>query len=134
MDTDTQTYTQDDRAYAADVATTIRTQFPVMGLMTLGADMKSMRPAIVDDMPALAFIARILPFRKDGQRSERPAKMTVAICLAGDDTYTAIVTHRRRDGSTVEHARVTGIYADQLDRLALALDYDGDTALNPRYL
>lgn len=33
----------------------------------------------------------------------------------------------------IEHAKVEGVYIDQLARVLLALDYDGTEALNPRY-
>ncbi|MBS3183453.1 hypothetical protein [Leucobacter manosquensis] len=33
----------------------------------------------------------------------------------------------------IEHAKIEGVYTDQLARVLLALDYDGTEALNPRY-
>lgn len=59
--------------------------------------------------------------------------MSVAIGLDyGSDSYTVNVTYIARGGA-VEHARVSGVYANQLSPLLLSLDYDGDTAFNPRY-
>ncbi|WP_420181294.1 hypothetical protein [Paenarthrobacter sp. TA1.8] len=39
----------------------------------------------------------------------------------------------REIARTTKHAHIEGIYIDQLARAALAIDYDGPTALNPRY-
>lgn len=99
-------------------------------LMSLGAT--DMGNTIIEEMPALVFIARILPFNKDGRRSSRPAKMAVHVALDGSDTYTVIV-QRLHQGERVEHARAEGIYFDQLNHVLLALDYDGEDAFNPRY-
>lgn len=113
------------------VAATIRSQIEAGVLMSLG--FSDPAHGTIEGMPAFIFHARILPFTKSGDRSTRPAVMTVAIGLDyGSDSYTVIVTRTAR-GEVVEHARVSGVYADQLSPLLLGLDFDGDTVFNPRY-
>ena len=79
----------------------------------------------------LRFTARILPFNKDGERSYRPTKMNVEISLNPRDLIDVKVT-RQKDG--VVHYEGTDFFIDQLPGVIYALDYDGDTPLNPRIL
>lgn len=114
-----------------DIATEIRNQINVATLMSLGAT--EIRPAspMGDDRPGLAFIARILPFNSTGRRAARPRRMRVFILLDPSDTYSVAITHSHAS-RTVTHLKRSGIHADQLNRMLLALDYDGPEALNPR--
>lgn len=57
--------------------------------------------------------------------------MFVEVRLNAMDTYDVAVFYSIRGQKTI-HYRTDGIYADQLSRLMLALDYDGDVVLNPR--
>ncbi|GAB3597382.1 hypothetical protein CFAEC_13825 (plasmid) [Corynebacterium faecale] len=56
--------------------------------------------------------------------------MAVMVSLTPADEIDVEV---REIARKTEHARIEGIYIDQLARAALAIDYDGPTALNPRY-
>lgn len=115
---------------ANEAAEIIRSQISNNVLMSLGAE------GLVADTdengnPQLSFTARILPFNKDNSRSTRPAKMLVFVTLAPSDTYTVTVK-RLRDMVFEEHAYTDDVYADQLNTVLLALDYDGEEAFNPR--
>ena len=116
----------------ANVATTIHQQINIRTLMSLGAT--ELHPTLEQSKtyrPGLAFTARILPFTRDGERGTRPRRMKVSITLDPSDTYTVAVTWTH-GGKHHTHFLRSGVYADQLDTLLLALDYDGDTAVNPR--
>lgn len=97
-------------------------------LWSLGANKAEAVPG-VDQLGGLLFIARILPLR-DGKRHQRAARMAVLISLNGADTIDIEV---KELATRREHAKIRGVYIDQLSAAVLALDYDGDEALNPRY-
>lgn len=78
----------------------------------------------------LMFTARVLPLTKSGARGTQPRKMAVMVSLTPADEIDVEV---REIARTTKHAHIEGIYIDQLARAALAIDYDGPTALNPRY-
>lgn len=120
-----------NRPDVADIATTIRRQVPISVLMSLGAS--ELRPTVSRSTghPGLAFKARILPFTKTGDRGTRPRVMDVAILLSPSDTYTVKVGYLCR-GEWRDHFEMVDVYAPELANLLLALDYDGDTTLNPR--
>lgn len=119
--------TTDNTAFR-EVASTIRSQIGALTLMSLGAtDLGSVNYGL----GGLAFRARILPFNADGARSEQPRALRVLVTLNSADLYDVAVEYARR-GKTVTHARVEDIDARQLSRTMLALDYDGETVLNPR--
>lgn len=109
------------------IATTIKNQIGIGSLMTLGAH------ALREDCNgrALTFKALILPFRKDGSRGTRARKMEVSVLLQEDDTYSVAVYDLT---NLNQHYSRDDVYAHELPRLMLALDYDGDEVLNPRYL
>lgn len=96
-------------------------------LWSVGAHAFATVPGI-HQLGALMFQARILPMTSEG-RGETATIMTVLVSLTAADVIDVEVRH---DDGTV-HARVAGIYIDQLAQLILALDYDGDEILNPRY-
>ncbi|MGO2520105.1 MAG: hypothetical protein ACTH8F_08285 [Microbacterium sp.] len=77
----------------------------------------------------LLFKARILPMTKTG-RGEAARSMAVLVSLTPADEIDVEV---RRISDGHEHAHVQGIYIDQMQRMILALDYDGADVLNPRY-
>ena len=78
----------------------------------------------------LMFTARVLPLTKSGARGTQPRKMAVMVSLTPADEIDVEV---REIARTTKHAHIEGIYIDQLARAALAIDYDGPTALSPRY-
>lgn len=123
------TTTAYDTDHVREVAKTILSQIDRGVLMSLGAS--SLGRMTVEGLPCLMFIARILPFNKNGARRSRAVKMAVHIALDPSDTYTVFVHHLTK-GERVEHARIEGVYADDLNHVLLALDFDGPTALNPR--
>lgn len=96
---------------------------------SLGAE-KLMAVPGVHQLGALTFTARILPMKSDGTRAERPRLMAVMISLTGRDSID-IEVREFANGRT--HARIEDIYIDQLAQAILALDYNGDEVLNPRY-
>lgn len=111
-------------------ASVFRQALGIGGLMTLGASDIHAVPGM-HGLGGLALTARILPMRTDGTRSGRPAIMGIMISLTGADTIDVDVRH----GDTARiHAQIRDIYIDDLARVALALDYDGDEILNPRYM
>lgn len=116
---------------AIEVARTIHSQIDPMVLMSLGAGRCGYART---RNGALAFQARILPFKKDGTRSERPRIMSVMIALNGDDYYDVKVRMQDNQGRVQTHFEQGGVDAFSLSRLLLALDYDGDEVLNPRYV
>lgn len=117
------------------IAATIRTQIGTNALISLGAH--HMRSGTIAHtkgqrgLPSLIFKARILPFKKDGQRAQAPRNMFVIVSLTVRDTYVITVSYQAR-GERVDHYHATDVYAEDLSRIMLALDYDGPTALNPR--
>ena len=117
------------------VGTTIHRQINFGVMMALGAhDLRSLS-ATKDHLGGLAFKARILPFTKSGHRGTAARVMDVTITLNGMDYYDIRVTYapvgHRFD--RVEHANIKDVDVFALNHVLLALDYDGDTILNPRY-
>lgn len=78
----------------------------------------------------LMFTARVLPIAKSGARGTRPRKMAIMISLTAADE---IDIEAREIARGAEHVKIEGIYIDQLQRAALAIDYNGPEVLNPRY-
>lgn len=74
-----------------EIANIIRQQITPGVLMSLGAHcIGSARMAHEQGgpmLPSLVFKALILPFNKNGERSERPRKMYVIVSLTPADTY-----------------------------------------------
>lgn len=117
---------------ARQVAQTIKQQITPGVLMSLGCH--DAAPTVMDaGSPGLFFRARILAMKADGTRSAQARNMGVFVWLTGDDRYSIRVGYIAR-GRYVTHYEETGVYAEQLHRIMLALDYDGDTILNPRHL
>lgn len=124
--------TTEERAAVADI---IRNQIERGVFMTLGATNLGHTSTEMDrgySMCALVFVARILPFKKNGKRSERAKKMAVEIALTANDTYDIHVFHMVR-GERVTHFKREDVYVFDLNATLIALDYDGDEVLNPRY-
>lgn len=121
-------------AIAKRTAETIRSQIQLGVFMSLGAT----RPLyeVHKGQPGLTFQACVLPFTETGDRSTDARTMRVHITLNPADTYDIEVlytTTRNGETTTTEHHAATDVYVDQLNPHLLALDYDGDTVLNPRY-
>lgn len=127
----TETTTAPDPAAILDNTMTGRTFRAAIGegaLMSVGAHHVANVPGR-HQLGGLAFLARILPMTKTG-RSERPSLMGVLVSLTPADEIDVEVI-RARDGQ--EHTQLRGVYLDQLQRIILALDYDGPEVMNPRY-
>lgn len=107
------------------IAETIFAQINKGVLMSLGAS------SFGYSDKALTFAARVLPMTKAG-RGSRARVMTVRIELGPEDAYSVQVAYPKR-GAREIHFKQSGIYADQLNRVLLALDFDGERVTNPRY-
>lgn len=90
-------------------------QIGTMALMCVGAH------KITGYKDALQMKVRILPYKKDGTRSDAPRIMTLTIKLGGDDLYWISVAYPNR-GQLVTHFQAEGIYAEDLGRLFDDLD------------
>lgn len=77
----------------------------------------------------LVFTARIRAIR-DGVRLDRASLMAVMVSLNGADLIDVTVRELARG---TDHTTINDLYIDQVGRALLALDYDGNEALNPRY-
>lgn len=112
--------------------TGVRSRIEPGVLMSLGA--RNLRDA--DD--ALTFDATILPLADNGTRAERARTMTVTVIehglnpAHGFTEFGVYVSYPTR-GTRVTHYQSDRIPAGRLNRTLLALDYDGDQTLNPRY-
>lgn len=117
-----------------DIATTITEQATTGALMTLGA--YPLRPTnlYADDTRrgGAMWNVRIMPMKKNGDRSSTVRKMELTIELTYADTYTVTAKYYNR-GKAVIHFQRDNVYWDQLEKLLVALDWDGDEILNPRY-
>ena len=102
----------------------IRSQINPMVLMSLGAS-ELVSSEANEGRPALAFWARILPFNAKGKRLSRPAKMRVYIELTPADLYAITVVHSKA-GEYGVHFEMEGVGAEDLNRVLLSLDSDGD--------
>lgn len=80
----------------------------------------------------IMFGARILPMTKKG-RGTRARIMTVMIALEATDTYRVKVSYAKGRDGWVTHFEESQVYAHELNRLLLSLDYDGEEVTNPRY-
>lgn len=80
----------------------------------------------------IMFNARILPMTKKG-RGTRARIMAVAITLDASDTYSVKVSYEKGRFDRVTHFEESQVYAHELNRLLLSLDYDGEEVTNPRY-
>lgn len=111
------------------VADTIRQQIGFWNFAAVGA-----RDFLYgsEERGSLSFHANILPFTKTGKRSGCARIMDVKIICTFSDTYTVTVTYKRA-GEIITHYTASNIYADQIGRVILALDYDGEEVTNPRY-
>ena len=98
-------------------------------LMSLGATRLTAVPGRFD-RGGLMFTARILPFTSTGDRYAAARNMAVLISTTALDEIDVEVREYARG---IEHAKIEGVYIDQLARAVLALDYDGPEPLNPRY-
>ncbi|MGP5342120.1 hypothetical protein ACTXML_16010 [Glutamicibacter arilaitensis] len=78
----------------------------------------------------LLLTARVLPMTKRGTRGTRPRKMGIMISLTPADE---VEIEAREIARGTQHAKIEGIGIEQLQRAALAIDYDGSEVLNPRY-
>lgn len=81
---------------------------------------------------AIAYDVRILPFDDKGNRSRVAKTMELAIIVTALDALDIEVSYDR-DGERVIHYSTEGVYITELPGLMLGLDWDGPTAINPRY-
>lgn len=112
--------------YASQIANEIKSQWTLGGLMTLGAREFTF---VLQGLGNLIFKASILPMKKDNERADKPQGMMIVTELTVMDDYKVYVI----DTKGQVHYEQTGLYFDDLQRLALALDYNGEEVLNPRY-
>lgn len=124
-----------------ETARIIRDQIGGGSLMSLGAhDFRAGDVAVIPEAPALPsliFNARILPFNSKGERTYSPRIMQVVVSLNANDYYDIHVSYNKRGDRygtkpPVVHFEADDVDAESLSRVMLALDYDGETALNPR--
>ena len=116
------TTTAENREEAQYVAETIRRQITPGVLMSLGAH-KFGYYTHENESHALVFLARVLPFKKDGERAAAPRNMRVIVTLNVADLYDIRVEYQRQ-GKTVTHYSANGIYCDQLAGVMLRIDSD----------
>ena len=109
-----------------NVSQIIHSQIDKRVLMSLGAS------DFGHPSDGLIFNARILPMTKTG-RGTRARVMTVMITLDPSDTYNVKVSYAKGRFDRVTHFEETQVFAHNLDRLLLSLDYDGSEVTNPRY-
>lgn len=112
----------------ARVGKIVRSQIEMGVLWSLGA---SNLGYSAEGFGGLEFDARILPFNKNGKRAAKPRVMHVKIVLNALDYYDVSVGFRK-GSEWVEHFSRKDVDAFSLNRLLLALDWNGDEALNPR--
>lgn len=126
-----------------EIANTIRQQITGGVLMSLGArDFRhgNVAPAKgAEALPSLIFNATILPMTKSGKRGTAPRTMQVIVGLNALDYYDIRVTYNQRGDKyglkdPVVHYEASDVDVSTLARLMLALDYDGETVTNPRYI
>lgn len=116
------TTTTETREEAQYVAATIRRQVTPLVMMSLGAH-KLGSYTHQNGTHALVFLARVLSFKKNGDRSEAPRNMRVMITLSVADLYDIRVEYQRQ-GKTITHYSANGIYADSLAGVMLRIDSD----------
>lgn len=124
--------TQTQTANAArETAQIIRQQIGFWNLAAVGA-----RDFLYgkDERGSFIFKASLHPFNKNGERAGRARTMMVKVTCTYSDTYTVEVTYQGRNHfDVVTHFTASDIYADQIGRVILSLDYDGPEVTNPRY-
>lgn len=124
-----------------ETANIIRQQIETGVLMSLGA--RGFRHGNVaavpgaTPLPSLVFTATILPMTKNGTRGTAARTMTVTISHNAADYYDVHVTYPQRGDRygikpPTVHFEAEDVDASNLSRLLLALDYNGNTVLNPR--
>lgn len=84
--------------------------------------------------PGLTFLVRILPFRKDGTRGLSARVMRVTITQNPSGWFDVLVSYQIRRAGDKIHFKRTDVHPKDLNELMLALDYDGLTILNPRWV
>ncbi|MBO0596959.1 hypothetical protein I2485_07025 [Nesterenkonia sp. E16_7] len=118
------TTTTETREEAQYVAATIRSQVTPLVLMSLGAHRLGSYTH-ENGTHALVFLACVLPFKKNGDRSGAARNMRVMITLNVADTYDIRVEYQRQ-GKTITHYSANSVYADSLAGMMLRIDSDWD--------
>lgn len=80
----------------------------------------------------LTFKAKILPFKKNGERASGARIMRVSIYVNGLDYYD-ITVGWLRGTEWVQHFETTNVDVSSLNACLLSLDYDGPTVTNSAY-
>ncbi len=119
---------EEQTAQALHIVTYFRECIGFGVLASLGARKLRAVPG-VDKMGGLLFLATILPMTDNG-RGSNAHPMAVMVSLTVADLIDVDV---REVANGREHARIAEITIGDLGAVLLALDYDGDTVLNPRY-
>ena len=108
------------------ISQTVYSQIDKGALMSLGMS------SLSHFHNGIMFNARILPMTKKG-RGTRARIMSVMVTLDPSDTYSIKVTYAKGRFDRVTHFEESQIHAPSLNRILLALDYDGDEVTNPHY-
>lgn len=116
------------------IAQTIRAQIKPGALFSLGAHNFMMLSEDASFLGGLQFTARIIPFTKHtlGPRGVKPRLMNVRVLLTAEDLYDIRVEYHDR-GNHYTHYSAERVDFTQLESIILALDYDGEEVLNPRF-
>lgn len=103
----------------------IRSRIEIGVLMSLGAT------KLRTGDQSLSFDATIAPLSANGVRAQNLRAMAVTVIEHGPDQFGIYVSRQSR-GTTVTHYQSDHVPASMLNKVLLALDYDGPEALNPR--
>lgn len=109
------------------VAQTFREAIGLGALMSLGASNAVAVPG-ANQLGGLLFTARILPMTKKG-RGQVARRMAVMVSLSANDLIDVQVVEI---ASGKVHFQEDDLYISMLERVLLALDWDGDEVANPR--
>lgn len=117
--------------YAAlrDVGKAVHVQLDTKVMWSLGATGLQYS---AEGLGGVEFDARILPFKVNGERGSRARVMRVKVLLNGSDYYDVSVGYLNKRYEWVEHFSREDVGVESINFLLLALDWDGDEALNPR--
>ena len=118
------------RAAGVDFLYAVNSEMRML-LMTLGAS----NPRFLDEgwgRGAIAYDVRILPFDDKGSRSRVAKTMELTIIVTALDALDIEVSYDR-NGERVIHYSAEEVFITEVPGLMLGLDWDGPTAVNPRY-
>ena len=109
------------------VAETFREALGLGAFMALGGSNATAVPG-ANRLGGLLFTARILPMTKNG-RGQTARRMAIMLSLNANDLIDVQVVEI---ASGKVHFQEDDLYVFMLERVLLALDWDGDEVMNPR--